>query len=70
MTLEDETGHMNLVIWKRIAARRRAILLQARLLRAVGEVRRESNVTHIVASELMDYSSMLGGLVVRARDFH
>jgi len=70
VTLEDETGQLNLVIWKRVAVRRRATLLQARLLGAVGEVQRESGVTHIVVSELMDYSSMLGGLVVRARDFH
>lgn len=70
VTLEDETGQLNLVVWKRIAVRRRATLLQARLLGAVGEVQRESDVTHIVVSDLMDYSSMLGGLVVRARDFH
>ncbi|WP_462320438.1 error-prone DNA polymerase [Halochromatium sp.] len=70
VTLEDETGQMNLVIWKRIAVRRRATLLQARLLGAVGEVQREHDVTHIVVSDLIDYSSMLGGLVVQARDFH
>ncbi|NBC48022.1 MAG: DNA polymerase III subunit alpha [Gammaproteobacteria bacterium] len=70
VTLEDETGQLNLVIWKRIAARRRAALLNARLLGAVGEVQRESGVTHLVVSELVDYSAMLGGLVIRVRDFH
>jgi error-prone DNA polymerase len=70
VTLEDETGQLNLVIWKRIATRRRAALLQARLLGAVGEVQRESGVTHVVVSDLADYSSMLGGLVFRGRDFH
>nr|WP_242476941.1 error-prone DNA polymerase [Halochromatium glycolicum] len=70
VTLEDETGQLNLVIWKRIAVRRRAALLNARLLGAVGEVQREGGVTHLVVSELVDYSAMLGGLVIRVRDFH
>jgi error-prone DNA polymerase len=70
VTLEDESGQLNLVIWKRIAMRQRAALLNARLLGAVGEVQRESGVTHVVVSDLMDYSAMLGRLVIRARDFH
>jgi error-prone DNA polymerase len=70
VTLEDETGQLNLVIWKRVAVRRRAALLQARLLGAVGELQREDGVTHVVVSDLLDHSAMLGGLVFPARDFH
>jgi error-prone DNA polymerase len=69
VTLEDETGYVNLVVWKRVAERQRKVLLGARLLGAVGEVQRESGVTHLVVAELRDYSSLLGGLLVRSRDF-
>jgi error-prone DNA polymerase len=69
VTLEDETGCVNLVIWKPLAERQRKALLGARLLGAVGEVQRESGVTHLVVSRLQDYSDLLGGLVTRSRDF-
>jgi error-prone DNA polymerase len=49
VTLEDETGQVNLVVWKRLAERRRAALLGARLLGVSGEIQRESGVTHLVA---------------------
>jgi len=70
VTLEDETGSVNLVVWKRIAERRRAALLGARLMEVQGQVQRESGVTHLVAEDLIDHSELLGGLVVRSRDFH
>jgi error-prone DNA polymerase len=70
VTLEDETGQVNLVVWKRIAERQRAALLGSRLLAVQGEVQRESGVIHLIADRLMDLSSLLGGLVVRSRDFH
>jgi len=69
VTLEDETGHVNLVVWKRLAERRRAALLGARLLGVSGEIQRVSGVTHLVAKALIDYSELLGGLLVSARDF-
>jgi error-prone DNA polymerase len=69
VTLEDETGVVNLVVWKRIAEHQRAALLGARLMAVRGEVQRESGVTHVVAESLADHSELLGGLVVRSRDF-
>jgi error-prone DNA polymerase len=69
VTLEDETGYVNLVVYKRVADRGRKTLLGAALLGAVGEIQRESGVTHLVARELRDYSTLLGDLVVRSRDF-
>jgi error-prone DNA polymerase len=69
VTLEDETGHLNLVVWKRLAERRRRVLLGARLLGVAGEVQRESGVVHLIAKHLWDHSDLLGGLLVRARDF-
>jgi error-prone DNA polymerase len=70
VTLEDETGQVNLVIFKRLAERARRTLLGARLMGVQGEVQREAGVTHLVAKRLMDYSHLLGGLVVTSRDFH
>ncbi len=70
VTLEDESGQVNLVVWKRLAERRRRTLLTARLLGVIGEVQREGTVVHVVAKELRDYSDLLGGLVTRSRDFH
>ena len=70
VTLEDETGQINLVIWKQLAERRRAVLLQARLLGVVGELQREGEVVHVIARQLLDYTHLLGGLKTRSRDFH
>jgi len=69
VTLEDETGYVNLVVWKRVAERQRKALLASRLLGVVGEIQRESGVTHLVARQLRDYSDLIGGLVTRTRDF-
>jgi error-prone DNA polymerase len=70
VTLEDESGQVNLVVWKGLAERRRRILLTAQLLGVVGEVQREETVVHVVAKELLDYSHLLGDLVTKSRDFH
>jgi len=69
ITLEDETGQANLVVWKQVAERQRKALLGARLLAVVGEVQREGEVVHVIAKQLRDFSSLLGGLVTRSRDF-
>jgi error-prone DNA polymerase len=70
VTLEDETGYINLVVWPDLAERQRAVLLGARLLSVVGEVQRESGVTHLIARYLSDDSNLLGALLARSRDFH
>jgi error-prone DNA polymerase len=70
VTLEDETGYLNLVVWERLAERDRRALLGARLLGVVGVVQKESGVLHVIADELIDHSELLGDLVTRSRDFH
>ncbi|WP_462328270.1 error-prone DNA polymerase [Thiohalocapsa halophila] len=70
VTLEDETGQVSLVVWKQLAERQRRILIGARLMGVQGEIQREAGVTHLVAKQLMDYSQLLGGLVITSRDFH
>jgi len=70
VTLEDEAGSINLVVWKRLAERQRPILLGARLLGAIGEIQREGDVLHLVAGHLEDYSAMLSEFPSQSRDFH
>ena len=70
VTIEDETGYLNLVVWERVAERQRQILLGAALLGVRGEVQKEGEVVHVVARRLTDHSALLGALPTRSRDFH
>jgi error-prone DNA polymerase len=70
VTLEDETGQINLIIWKKIAEEYRSALLNARLLGIAGELQIEGKVIHVIARQLFDHTDMLGGLSLRSRDFH
>ena len=69
VTLEDETGHMNLVVWNTVAEQYRAALLNSRLMGVQGELQIEGEVIHVVAKRIVDHSEMLGNLVVTSRDF-
>ncbi|MFZ2509072.1 MAG: OB-fold nucleic acid binding domain-containing protein, partial [Steroidobacteraceae bacterium] len=69
VTLEDETGYVNLVIWSRIADRQRRTLLGARLLGVSGRLQREGDVRHVVVRRLEDHSALLGALSAAARNF-
>ena len=70
VTLEDETGYLNLVVWQRVVEQQRKVLLGASLLGVRGKVQREGEVLHLVAEELLDYSPLLGSLQTSSRDFH
>jgi error-prone DNA polymerase len=69
VTLEDETGHINLVVWKQLAEQYRATLLNARLMGVQGELQIEGQVIHVIARRLIDHSDMLGNLIIASRDF-
>ena len=69
VTLEDETGYVNLVVWSRIADAHRKAMLGARLLEVRGRLQREGEVRHVVVDALADRSALLGGLTARARNF-
>ena len=69
ITLEDETGHSNLVVWKKIAEEQRDVLLNARLMGVQGELQKEGKVIHVIAKKLFDHSELLGELVPGSRDF-
>ncbi|HZF31292.1 MAG TPA: error-prone DNA polymerase [Gammaproteobacteria bacterium] len=70
VTLEDETGYLNLVVWESLAQSARSALLGAALLGVVGKVQKEGAVLHVIAERLYDHSELLGDLVTRSRDFH
>jgi error-prone DNA polymerase len=70
VTLEDETGYVNLIVWNDLADRQRKELLGSRLLAVSGEVQREGRVVHILARRLEDLSAMLGRLSTTSHDFH
>jgi error-prone DNA polymerase len=70
VTLEDETGYVNVVVWRDLGERQRRELLGARLMAVHGVVERDGKVVHLVARRLIDESALLGRLVTRSRDFH
>lgn len=70
MTLEDETGSFNLIIWPKIAEAQRGVLLAARLLLVSGRLQSEQGVIHIVVQRSVDRSAWLGTLTTYSRDFH
>ncbi|MBI2311253.1 MAG: error-prone DNA polymerase [Betaproteobacteria bacterium] len=70
LTLEDETGYVNVVVWRDLAEKQRRELLCSRLLAVDGVLEREGEVVHLIAGRLADYTGLLGSLVTRSRDFH
>ncbi|MBF8767343.1 error-prone DNA polymerase [Pseudomonas putida] len=70
VTLEDEFGMVNVVVWRDLAERQRRALVGARLMKVSGRLEHENGVRHLVARRLEDVSVLLQGLDVRSRDFH
>jgi error-prone DNA polymerase len=70
VTMEDETGYVNLIVWNRVAVEQRAALLESRLLEVQGKLQREGDVQHVIAQRLTNLSPLLGELVVASRNFH
>ncbi|MDG1704489.1 MAG: error-prone DNA polymerase [Pseudomonadales bacterium] len=75
LTLEDETGNTNMVIWATVMERFRAVLLQGQLLKFKGVVEREGRVIHVVAGHVENAGHLLNDSVsatrtFKSRDFH
>jgi error-prone DNA polymerase len=70
VTLEDETGNVNVIVWNNVLEKQRRELLQSRLLGVAGQIQREGEVIHLVAAHLFDYTALLGSLTTTSRDFH
>jgi DNA polymerase III alpha subunit len=63
VTLEDETGTCNVVVWAKIYERFRRAVIAGRLLRVTGRLQREAGVVHVVAEQIEDLSPMLDRLL-------
>jgi len=70
VTLEDETGNVNVIIWPQLVERQRREVMGARLLGVYGQWQSASNVQHLVAMRLADLTHLLGELDRRSRNFH
>jgi error-prone DNA polymerase len=74
VTLEDETGSVNVIVWKAVKERFRQEVYQSRLLAVYGVWQRDDEsggeVRHIIARRLLDLTHLLGELTTTSRDFH
>ncbi|SDQ76051.1 error-prone DNA polymerase [Pseudoxanthomonas sp. CF125] len=70
VTLEDEHGMVNVVVWEHVAQRGRKALLGATLLAVRGRWEQVDGVAHLIAQDMQDLSEMLGSLRTTSRDFH
>jgi error-prone DNA polymerase len=73
VTLEDDTGVVNAIVWPAVVESQRKPLLTARLLTIYGRWQRQGEgdgaVMHLVVMKAIDHSDLLLGLVSRSRDF-
>ncbi len=76
LTLEDEAGIANIVVWPKLFDQFRAAVLGASLLQVDGELQRQGSVVHVIAQRIIDRTDRLRGLAAggdlkpRSRDFH
>ncbi|WP_425091882.1 OB-fold nucleic acid binding domain-containing protein [Tropicimonas sp. S265A] len=63
ITLEDETGTVNVIVWNKIYERFRRAVIAGRMLKVTGRVQREGDVIHVLAEHIEDCSAMLDGLL-------
>jgi DNA polymerase III alpha subunit len=62
LTLEDETGVANVVVWAKTYERFRRPVIAGRLLRVTGRLQRQSGIAHVIADRIEDLSWLLGTL--------
>ena len=70
VTLEDEFGMINVVVWRDLAERQRQALVGSQLLLVKGQFEARDGVRHVIARQLHDLTELLTGLTIRSRDFH
>jgi error-prone DNA polymerase len=59
LTVEDETGIANLIIWPKVFEKYRRVVLSAALLGVYGRLQREGEVVHLISHRLIDLSAEL-----------
>lgn len=70
LTIEDETGNVNVIVWPGLVEQQRREVMGAALLGVYGQWQCQNNVRHLVAKRLVDLSHLLGDLATKSRDFH
>jgi error-prone DNA polymerase len=70
ISLEDETGVVQVICWKKVRELQRKALLGSRLLAVYGRWQREGEVRNLIALKLIDLTPLLGRLGTQSRDFH
>jgi error-prone DNA polymerase len=70
ITLEDEDGLVNAVIWQHVAERQRREFLESRLMAIEGRIEHADGVQHLIATRLENLTPLLSGLTTSSRDFH
>ncbi|HVG05582.1 MAG TPA: OB-fold nucleic acid binding domain-containing protein, partial [Burkholderiaceae bacterium] len=70
VTIEDETGPVNIIFWNDIFERERKVVVGSTLLGVHGVWQSEAGVMHLLARHATDYSRLLGRLATSSRDFH
>ena len=70
VTLEDESGNVNVILWPKLFEQQRKEAMGAALLGVYGVWQSQKNVRHLVAKRLVDLSHLLGELDTRSRNFH
>ena len=63
LTLEDETGVANVIVWRKLYEQFRRAVIAGRMLRVTGRLQRENEVTHVIAERVEDISPMLDDLL-------
>ncbi|HEX4879613.1 MAG TPA: error-prone DNA polymerase [Limnobacter sp.] len=69
LNLEDETGHVNVIVWNSLAEQQRQVLRTAQIMGVFGIWQREGEVCNLVARRLVDYTHLLAELKAGSRDF-
>ncbi|WP_313243136.1 error-prone DNA polymerase [Stenotrophomonas sp.] len=70
LTLEDECGMVNAVVWRRIADRQHRVLVEARLMQIDGRLERVDGVQHLIVRQMQDIGGLIDGVRTHSRDFH
>jgi error-prone DNA polymerase len=67
MTLEDEAGIANIIVWPKVFERLRALVIGARFVAVTGKLQSESGVIHLIAERMEDWTPTLGQLCDEGR---
>ncbi|MCZ8500605.1 error-prone DNA polymerase [Vibrio lentus] len=70
VTLEDNTGNINVVVWGATARAQQQAYLTAKALKVQGVLEKEGEVVHVIAGKLIDITDEIVGLNTKSRDFH